>query len=131
MFEFALWQIWLIFAGIFFIAEIFTVGFLIFWLSVGSLLAMITSFFTSNIVIQMAVFVVSSTILIFATKPFTQKFSKKDNILTNVYTLVGKKAKVIEDINSTEGKGQIKNYQKNLFLVFSTLFLLELFYLYY
>lgn len=103
-----MWQIWLIFAGIFFIGEIFTTGFLIFWLSIGSLLAMVLSLFTSNIIAQTAVFVISSSILIFATKPFTDKFTKKDKILTNVYTLTGKKAIVTEDINPTRGKGQVK-----------------------
>ena len=29
-----MWQLWLIVAGIFFVGEIFTVGFLIFWLGV-------------------------------------------------------------------------------------------------
>ena len=64
-----MWYIWLILAGVFLIIEIMTVGFLIFWLSIGSLFAMITSLFTDNIVIQTTVFVISSTILIFVTKP--------------------------------------------------------------
>ena len=69
-----MWQFWLIIAGIFFIGEIITVGFLVFWLAVGALLAMITSFFIPNIIVQTAVFVISSTILIFATKPFVKRF---------------------------------------------------------
>ena len=32
-----MWAIWLIAAGVFFIAEIATTGFLIFWLGLGSL----------------------------------------------------------------------------------------------
>ena len=71
-----MWQIWLIAAGIFFVAEIITIGFLIFWLGIGALLAMIVSFFTSNIIIQTAVFVISSTILIFTTKPLVNKITK-------------------------------------------------------
>ena len=39
-----MWYVWLILAGIFVIAEIMTTGFLIFWLGLGSLCAMITSF---------------------------------------------------------------------------------------
>ena len=79
-----MWQIWLIAAGIFFIGEIFTAGFLIFWLGFGALLAMLVSFFTSNIIIQMTVFVLSSGLLIFATKPLVNKIAKKDIIPTNV-----------------------------------------------
>ena len=104
-----MWQIWLIAAGIFFVAEIITIGFLIFWLGIGALLAMVVSFFTSNIIIQTAVFVISSTILIFATKPLVNKITKNDKTVpTNVYSIIGKRGIVIEDINLVEGKGQIK-----------------------
>lgn len=104
-----MWQIWLIAAGIFFVAEIITVGFLIFWLGIGAILAMIVSFFTSNIIIQTAVFVISSAILIFATKPLVNRITKNDKtISTNVYSIIGKSGLVIEDINLVEGKGQIK-----------------------
>ena len=51
-----MWQIWLIASGIFFICEIITVGFLVFWLGVGALIAMLVSFFTSNIIIQIQTF---------------------------------------------------------------------------
>ena len=104
-----MWYIWLILAGIFLIVEIMTVGFLIFWLSIGSLLAMITSFFTDNVFIQTAVFVVSSTILLFATKPFVKKFAKiKSPIETNVYSIIGKTGIVTQEINSIQSTGQIK-----------------------
>lgn len=104
-----MWQIWLILAGLFLVLEIFTAGFLIFWLSIGSLFAMIVSFFTDNIIVQTAVFVVSSTILIFATKPFVKKFAQnKSSIKTNVYSIVGKTGLVIEEINPIQSTGQIK-----------------------
>ena len=37
-----------------------------------------------------------------------KKFAEKDNAKTNVYSLVGKKAIVIEDIDWVTGSGQIK-----------------------
>lgn len=103
-----MWQIWLIAAGVFLILEIFTMGFLVFWLSIGCLFAMFVSLITDSIIIQTAVFVFSSCLLIFATKPLVKKFTEKDNIKTNVYSLVGKKAIVVEDIEWTSGTGQIK-----------------------
>lgn len=104
-----MWQIWLIISGVFFVAEIMTVGFLVFWFAIGSLIAMIVSFFTDNIIIQTTVFVISSTILLFATKPLVKKFAKNDEaIKTNVYSIVGKNAIVKQDIDSLNGKGQIK-----------------------
>ena len=103
-----MWIFWLIAAGIFFIGEMLTAGFLIFWLGAGSLIALLVSFLTKNLFIQTAAFVFSSIILILATKSFADKFTKKDSVATNVYTLSGKNGIVIEEINPTEGKGQIK-----------------------
>lgn len=103
-----MWQIWLIAAGIFLVLEIFTMGFLVFWLGIGCLLTALVSLITDSIIIQTAVFVLSSGLLIFATKPLVKKFAERDNTKTNVYSLAGKRAIVIEDIDSSTGKGQIK-----------------------
>ncbi len=103
-----MWQYWLIASGTFFIGEILTVGFLLFWFGIACLLAMVVSFFTSNIIIQMVVFLVSSVILILSTKPFVKKFINKKTILTNANSLIGKKAIVIKEIDNLQGTGQIK-----------------------
>ena len=104
-----MWQFWLIAAGVFFIAEIATMGFLVFWLGVGSLFAMIVSFFTDNLVVQTAVFVISSIILLLTTKPFVNKFvNKKKSVKTNCYSLIGDEGIVTEDINTLESTGQVK-----------------------
>lgn len=103
-----MWYVWLILAGIFAIAEIITPSFLIIWLSAGSICSMITSFFTDNIIIQTAVFVVASAIFIFFTRPLAKKLTKKDKeVVTNAFAIVGKRAVVIEDIDSTFGTGQV------------------------
>ena len=106
--EFNMWQIWLIAAGVFLILEIFTMGFLVFWLSIGCLLAALISLITDSIIIQTSVFVLSSGVLILATKPLVKKFAERDNKKTNVYSLVGRKAIVTEEIDWASGNGQIK-----------------------
>lgn len=104
-----MWQFWLILAGVFLIAEIISVGFLMFWFSVGSLVAMVVSFLCSNIIIQTTVFLIASVILLFATRPFVHKVTKNDELTkTNVYSVEGKIGKVVEDINPSEAKGQVK-----------------------
>ena len=103
-----MWYLWLIAAGVFFIIEIATVGFLIFWLGIGALLAMLTSFITDNIAIQTAVFVVTSAVLIPLTKPFVDKFTRKDSMPTNSYSLIGNKGIVTKEINSINGPGLVK-----------------------
>ena len=98
-----MWQLWLIVAGIFFVGEIFTAGFLIFWLGIGALLAMLVSFFTDNLIIQTSVFVVSSGLLMFLTRPFVNKYVTKKTIPTNSNSLIGKHAKVTKDISPSGG----------------------------
>ena len=76
-----MWQFWLVLAGIFLIAEIITLGFLVFWFAVGALAAMVVSFLTSSIIIQAIVFLVVSTVLLFATKPLVDKILPKDSFV--------------------------------------------------
>ena len=105
-----MWQIWLIIAGLCFIIEMATVGFFVFWFGIGALISMVVSiFFPDNIILQAAVFVISSVILLLLTKPLVNKFTKKDKkIETNAYSIIGKKGIVVQDINPTFGVGQIK-----------------------
>ena len=104
-----MWQFWIILAGIFFIIEMATVGFLVFWFGIGSLAAMIVSLFTTNIAIQTAVFIISSTILLFFTRPLVNKFAKTDSeVQTNAYSIIGKKGIVIKEIDPILGTGQVK-----------------------
>ena len=105
-----MWHIWLIIAGVCLVIEMITTGFLIFWFGIGALLTMIVSFFfPSNLLLQTIVFIVSSTLLIFLTKPLVEKLTKSDNkIKTNAFSIIGKKGIVVQDINPTYGIGQIK-----------------------
>lgn len=104
-----MWLIWLITALVFMALEIVTTGFLVFWFSVGAVIAMLASLFIDSIVTQTAIFVVSSVILIFATKPFVEKFTKNDvTVKTNVRSIEGKVGKVTHTIEPLDNKGQIK-----------------------
>lgn len=102
-----IWTWWLIIAGICFILEIATEGFLICWFGVGALASMTVSFFCDSFLVQLITFVVVSTILIFATRKFAKKVEPK-TVATNVYTIIGKKAVVSTEIDSVKNSGQIK-----------------------
>ena len=104
-----IWVIWLIFSGVCFLAEIATEGFLICWLGVGGLCAMGLSFlWPTNYLVQIIVMTVVSTILILSTKKLTSKITKKDDVPTNVYSILGKKAIVSQAIDNVKGQGPIK-----------------------
>lgn len=104
-----MWHIWLIIAGVCFVIEMMTVGFLVFWFGVGALLTMLVSLIVDNIILQTCIFIVSSTLLIFLTKPLVKKlYNSNKKVETNVYSIIGKKGIVTQDINETHGLGQIK-----------------------
>lgn len=69
---------------------------------------MVISIFTNNIIIQTTVFLITSTALLFLTKPFVKKFSHKDTVKTNAYSIIGKTGIVVKEINSKTGYGQVK-----------------------
>ena len=104
-----MWKLWLIISGFFFMIEMFTVGFLVFWFGVGALLTMIVSIFVDSVMVQATVFLITSTILLFATRPFVNKFSKADDDnKTNAFAIEGNIGKVVKAIDPIEGQGQVK-----------------------
>lgn len=103
-----MWHIWVIVAGIFFIAEIFTTGFLVFWFGLSALVVSFLSFFIQDIIIQTTIFLILSVILIFATRPLVNKFLQTKSVKTNVFSSIGKHGIVISELDSKKGVGQIK-----------------------
>lgn len=104
-----MWKFWLIVAGICFVIESFTIGFLVFWFGIGALAALVASLFISNIWIQSLIFIIVSSLLLIFTKPLVKKFVKeKDIIPTNVYSIIGKEGIVVEKIDTINGVGKVK-----------------------
>lgn len=84
-------------------------GFFVFWFGIGALIAMLTSFFISNFFVQSLLFILSSAILLFLTKPFVNKITSKNiTIPTNIYSIVGKEGLVVEKISNLESIGKVK-----------------------
>lgn len=103
-----MWPYWLIAAGLFFVGEIFTAGFLIFWFGIAALITMCFSFFISDLIILMTIFIITSVILILSTKPLVKKFAHTKDTKTNAFSIIGKTAIVTKNIDTINGVGQIK-----------------------
>lgn len=103
-----MWLLWLVLAGVLFVGEMLTAGFLLLWFAIGAVAAMLVSFITSNLFIQILVFVIVSVILLIFTKPLLNKYTKNDTTITNSKTIIGKTAIVTEEISSLKGTGQVK-----------------------
>ena len=103
---------WLILAIALTALEFFTYQFVSIWFALGGFItAIITAVFPNlGIGWQISIFVISSLILLFATRPLVRKLFKKRGRSheTNLELILGKEAIVVEDINNIEGRGAIK-----------------------
>ena len=109
MFGIPLWAIWLIFCGLLLLIEIFNLSFLLIWPGIGAFFAFIANILGASIEIQLAVFAISTILMILFMKPLAQKlFKTKDNTQMNNNAMIGKKGVVIKEINSPNETGQVK-----------------------
>ncbi len=79
-----------------------------FGLLFGALIALVSSFFISNVVYQTYIFIISSTLLILLTKPFVKKFKTSSEIKTNAFSVIDKTGLVTTDISLDGKAGQVK-----------------------
>ena len=80
------------------------------WFAVGGFIAMLLSFFTQNLYLQLTAFVIASAIALVLTRPIIKNKITPKKVSTNYDMLIGQKATVCEDIIPIQGKGQI-NYR--------------------
>lgn len=90
---------WIILFLVLLFIELATVNLVSIWFAIGALAALITSFFTDSILIQLLVFVVVSIVSLFVTLPMVKKFKSKEKIVpTNLDRVIGKEAEVTKEI---------------------------------
>lgn len=89
--------IWLLLAVILGIIEISTTNLVSIWFVISSLFAMVSSLFTDNILIQIAIFVLVGVLLMPISKKLYSKI-KVNNTKTNIDRIIRMKGIVTEDI---------------------------------
>lgn len=114
-------MIWFALLFVFLIIEAMTLNLVTIWFAFGSLCAYVTTCFTDNILIQLIVFVVTTLISLFLTKPLLEKYLKVGKEKTNVDRIIGKTAVVTKDIKKHEygrvkvdGKSWMATSEKNI-----------------
>lgn len=85
--------------------EIATMALTTIWFAGGAFVAFLLSLFGVPLEVQLAVFVVVSFILLFLTRPFASKYVNSNTVKTNADSIVGKEARVTEEINNDLGTG--------------------------
>lgn len=102
-----LWLAWLIVAGIFLLVEIETTALVSLWFVLGAVVSAGIAVFFDNIILQLAIFFVSSFLFLMIFR-YLYKGKLKANDNENIdYTPVGKVAIVCQEINNFDGKVKV------------------------
>jgi membrane protein implicated in regulation of membrane protease activity len=100
---------WLILALIFFVSEMLTAGFFLAAFGVGAALAAIAAFFQVDILWQLVVFVVGSTLALILSRRFAESVTPPEPpARVGVDRVLGKRAVVIEPIDALQGTGIVR-----------------------
>ena len=97
---------WLIVLAVFLVIEAITVGLTTIWFAGGALVAAIASGAGAGILVQWILFLVISLVLLIFTRPLAVRYMNKGVSKTNVNSLIGEKAVVIQKINNLEQTGR-------------------------
>lgn len=99
---------WLILMAVMIAIEIITLGLSTIWFAIGALAAYVAALFGADVAVQVVVFLVVSLAALFFTRPVAVRFfNNKDREKTNVDSVIGSAAKVIEKIDNFNAKGRV------------------------
>ncbi len=100
-------QIWLVIFVILVIAEVLTMGLTTIWFALGALASFAVSLFSSQLWLQIVVFLVVSLIVLIFYRPLAVKYVNSRSEKTNIDELIGKEGRVTEKIDNFGQTGRI------------------------
>ena len=100
--------IWLGILAVLLVIEGLTTALTTIWFAGGALAAAIAYGFGMGIVAQLLLFFCVSLVLLFFTRPAAMKLMNKNTEKTNVDSLLGKTAVVIQKVSNLEQTGQVR-----------------------
>lgn len=98
-------MVWLAVMIILIVLEIITVGLTTIWFAGGALVAMFVSALGGGTILQIAVFLVVSFVLVIFTRPWAMKYIKTNHVKTNYEGIIGKVVRITQDVDNLNGTG--------------------------
>ena len=99
--------LWLVLFIVLVIAELATFQLVSVWFALGALGSLIAAACGASFWVQILIFVIISTLLLFLTRPILKKFVFKQPVPTNSELDIGKTAKVTESIDNIKLTGRV------------------------
>ena len=90
------------------VIEAITMGLTTIWFAGGALAAFFVALAGGQMLLQIGVFLVISTLLLIFTRPAAAKFMNQKVERTNVDSLIGKHAVVTETVDNLKGTGRVQ-----------------------
>ncbi len=102
------WHWWMYAAILLFIIELFTPGFIVACLGIGSVFASLVAYLGFDLDSQLISFAITTLLSLFIIRPMLYpKGGVSDKIKTNDEALINRKARVTEEINSQTNSGRV------------------------
>ncbi|MGH9898028.1 MAG: NfeD family protein [Pyrinomonadaceae bacterium] len=106
-----IWIFWIVAGVLFMLAEIFTVGFVVFWFGIGAIIAAFAALLGFGYPFQFLLFFVVSTLLTIASRTILFRYlplGRETEIKTGVEALPGKIGKVVTQSSGALNKGEVQ-----------------------
>ena len=100
--------LWLAAVVVLLVIEIATLGLTTIWFAGGALAALLMSVLGVGMPVQVVVFIIVSVLLLVLTRPIAVKYFNQNRQKTNVESLIGQQALVLEDVDTLHAAGQVK-----------------------
>ena len=98
--------VWLVLLIVSLVVEVLTMGLTAIWFAGGASVSLLVSFLNGPIWLQIFLFVVTSLVLLYFTRPIAMKYFNKHRVKTNVDIIIGGKAIVTLQIDNIRGEGK-------------------------
>ena len=98
---------WLIAVAVLILIEILTMGLTTIWFAGGALAAFLMALLNAPSILQIIAFIIVSFVLLMFTRPLALKLFNQKRERTNADALIGKEARVLEEINNFKGTGRV------------------------
>lgn len=99
--------LWMAIIIVLIVVELLTLGLTTIWFVGGGIIAFFIALFGGPLWLQILSFVIGSIVLLVFTRPIAMKYFNKDRKKTNIDSILGKEAKVIEKIDNFDQTGAV------------------------
>jgi len=100
--------VWVVMALFFFIAEMFTAGFVLMCFGIGAAVAALLAFLGLGLAWQLAAFIVVSALAVVLSRPFAERVTGRQPQGVGIDRVLGKPAIVIETIDPLTAQGRVR-----------------------